>query len=153
MTNAIDSSLFLSNYKPPERQTGDQILGKDDFLKILLVQLQNQDPLNPLEDKEFISQMANFSTLEQMTNLTKEMEQFIQLQNESAILRYSEMIGKKVYWEDVQDGETNTTETMANGIVKSVLQKDNEIILELDNGKTISSKQIIKVEAPTEEML
>jgi flagellar basal-body rod modification protein FlgD len=152
MTNGIDPNLLLTNYKPPERKTGQQTLGKDDFLKILLVQLQNQDPLNPLEDKEFISQMANFSTLEQMTNLTKEMEQFIQLQNESAILRYSEMIGKKVYWEDVQDGETNTTETMASGIVKSVLQKDNEIILELDNGKTISSKQIVKVEAPTGEM-
>ncbi|QPA32054.1 flagellar hook assembly protein FlgD [Thermaerobacillus caldiproteolyticus] len=151
MANTIDSSLLLSNYKPPERQTGNQILGKDDFLKILLVQLQNQDPLNPMEDKEFIAQMANFSTLEQITNMATELEQFIQLQNENAILRYSEMIGKKVYWEEDSE-ETDTSDTPTSGIVKSVLQKNNEIFLELEDGKMISGKQIIKVEAPTEEI-
>ncbi|ANB60281.1 flagellar hook assembly protein FlgD [Anoxybacteroides amylolyticum] len=153
MTNSIDPSVFLSNYKPPDRRTGQQTLGKDDFLKILLVQLQNQDPLNPLEDKEFISQMANFSTLEQTANLAKEMEQFIQMQSESTILRYSEIIGKKIYWGDTENKKTNTTDISASGIVKSVLQRNNEIILELDNGKTISSKQIIKVEAAEKEML
>ncbi|MBA2873988.1 flagellar hook assembly protein FlgD [Thermaerobacillus caldiproteolyticus] len=151
MANTIDSSLLLSNYKPPERQTGNQILGKDDFLKILLVQLQNQDPLNPMEDKEFIAQMASFSTLEQITNMATELEQFIQLQNENAILRYSEMIGKKVYWEEDSD-ETDTSDTPTSGIVKSVLQKNNEIFLELEDGKMISGKQIIKVETPTEEI-
>lgn len=151
MANTIDSSLLLSNYKPPERQTGNQILGKDDFLKILLVQLQNQDPLNPMEDKEFIAQMASFSTLEQITNMATELEQFIQLQNENAILRYSEMIGKKVYWEEDSD-ETDTSDTPTSGIVKSVLHKNNEIFLELEDGKMISGKQIIKVETPTEEI-
>jgi flagellar basal-body rod modification protein FlgD len=151
MSSTIDPSLLLSNYKPPERKTGQQNLGKDDFLKILLVQLQNQDPLNPLEDKEFISQMANFSALEQMTNMSKMMEQFIESQNENSVLRYSEMIGKKVYWEQVQENEDGQQTVTESGIVKSVVQKNNEIILELEDGKTVLGKLITKVEIPTAE--
>jgi flagellar basal-body rod modification protein FlgD len=44
-------------------------LGKDDFLKLLVAQLQHQDPMNPMQDSDFMGQMASFSTLEQVTNM------------------------------------------------------------------------------------
>ena len=49
-------------------------LDKDAFLRLLTTQLANQDPLNPIEDREFIAQLAQFSSLEQMQNLNKNME-------------------------------------------------------------------------------
>ena len=47
-------------------------MGRDQFLKILITQLQTQDPTSPVEDKQFIAQMAQFSSLEQMTNVATE---------------------------------------------------------------------------------
>lgn len=51
------------------RNTGE--LGKDDFLKLLITQVQHQDPMNPASDTDFIAQMAQFSALEQMQNLNR----------------------------------------------------------------------------------
>ena len=67
--------MYLAQ-KPDERKTGNSQLGKDEFLKILMAQLQNQDPTNPMKDNEFIAQMAQFSSLEQMTNMTQAFEKF-----------------------------------------------------------------------------
>jgi flagellar basal-body rod modification protein FlgD len=57
-----DFNIGLNPAREPQ-----QSLGRDDFLKILITQLAYQDPTSPMEDKEFIAQMAQFSTLEQMT--------------------------------------------------------------------------------------
>jgi flagellar basal-body rod modification protein FlgD len=52
------------------RQTGSTSLGKDDFLQLLVKKLQYQDPLNPMQDEDFIAQLAQFSSLEQMNNIS-----------------------------------------------------------------------------------
>jgi len=46
-------------------------MGKDQFLKLFVAQLQMQDPMNPMKDQDFMGQMASFSTLEQVSNLAK----------------------------------------------------------------------------------
>ncbi len=86
-----------------------QELGRDDFLKILLTQLQNQDPTAPMEDTQFISQMAQFSTLEQMTNMA---DQFSRLNTLLAAGQASSMLGRTV---EIADGAR-----MIQGVVNAV---------------------------------
>ena len=55
----------------PLRTTGKDTLGKEDFLRLLTTQLSNQDPLNPMDNTAFVSQMAEFSGLEQLMNMSE----------------------------------------------------------------------------------
>ncbi|WP_099363013.1 flagellar hook assembly protein FlgD [Fredinandcohnia onubensis] len=151
MTTKIDSSLYLSNLKQ-ERKTGNDILGKDDFLKILMTQLQNQDPMNPMEDKDFIAQMATFTSLEQMTNMNSTLEKFVTSQKGEQLLKYSSMIGKEVeYSFKTEDENGNEIINKGQGIVTSVSQKSGYIELELKGGTKIYSDEILKVKEPSNE--
>ncbi|WP_432737845.1 flagellar hook assembly protein FlgD [Maridesulfovibrio sp. FT414] len=71
-------------------------LGQDDFLKLLLTQMQNQDPANPMEDKEYMAQMAQFSSLEQLTQLNGSMKTMIDNNAQDQMVSAVGFIGKEV---------------------------------------------------------
>ncbi|MEG7378331.1 flagellar hook assembly protein FlgD [Bacillus subtilis] len=130
-----------SEYKLPEKtstvSTNNSSLGKDEFLKILMAQVQNQDPLNPVDDKEFISQMATFSSLEQMVNLNTTMAQFVEKQD--PFTTYLDWMGKEVSW-TADGGATEKT-----GTVNSVKQSKGKYYLVLNDGTEISPSNVLTV--------
>ncbi len=85
-------------------------LDKDDFLQLLVTQLQHQDPLNPLDDKEFIAQLAQFSSLEQMNNVASGITAINDTLAKQDALSAANYIGKTV----VADG--NTISKLDSGI-------------------------------------
>jgi flagellar basal-body rod modification protein FlgD len=77
----MDSVLPVQTSSAAETTVTDslQSLGKDDFLQLLVTKLQNQDPLNPMDDEDFIAQLAQFSSLEQMSNIAEAIDEANQL--------------------------------------------------------------------------
>lgn len=140
--NGIDPSLYLSN-QPKTREPSPE-LDKQGFLKILMAQLQNQDPTDPLDSKEMVAQMTQLSSLEQMMNMTKSIEMLVQSQLVSPVIEYSHMIGKTVSYDKV-DSETGKTEGIETSKVVAVTQSDGWAILELENGEKIYADAVIEV--------
>ena len=86
--------------KAKEADKGNDIMGKEDFLTLLVAQLQNQDPLNPDDPTEFTAQLAQFSSLEQLFNLNESMDKVATSVNDSQKLSALSMIGKEVAYAD-----------------------------------------------------
>ncbi|WP_062048721.1 flagellar hook assembly protein FlgD [Bacillus sp. JCM 19034] len=143
----VNESLYLQNQQSQQLNNKQNILGKDDFLKILIAQLQNQDPANPMDDREFIAQMAQFSSLEQMTNMNQAIQSFVQLQQSQSLVQHSELIGKTVQWKrEVEIDEYRTETIYENHVVKSVrLESDGKIRVLLENDRWIHSDQIVQI--------
>jgi flagellar basal-body rod modification protein FlgD len=85
-------------------------MGKDDFMQLLIAQLRNQDPMKPMEDKEFISQLAQFSALEATEKMTAQMEE---LTSAGLITQAATLLGKQV------TAKLTTGETVS-GVVSQV---------------------------------
>ncbi len=89
-----------------------QSLDKDDFMKILITQLSHQDPTKPMEDKEFIAQMAQFSSLEQMTNMNQQFTAMAERLNSSQAYN---VLGKDVELNFAGQTVSGTVEAVTGG--------------------------------------
>src|SRR5690625_3413307 len=115
-----------------------------------MTQLQYQDPLSPMDDREFISQMATFSSLEQMMNMASSIDNLVQNQLVSPVIQYSHMIGQEVSYQ-VYDEKTGEKQEIATSQVVAVSQKDGWAILELENDEKVYADAVIQVTDPTFE--
>ena len=116
--NGVTASAVTST---AATKTAGGSLDKQAFLKLLVTQMQYQDPLDPQDNAEYVAQLAQFSSLEQMTNVSKAMDTLsgtVSGINESVLVgQLSSMIGQKLQWtttETVKDADGNAV-TDANG--------------------------------------
>lgn len=125
VANIVDGQI-VADYTTDTKKNniGTDKLGKDAFLQLLVAQMQNQDPLNPSSDTEYISQLAQFSSLEEMENL-----------NTSTVNQIAfGLVGKNVIMNTDSSGGTNGT---IAGYVEYVEIKDGKAYLSI-NGESYS---------------
>ena len=138
--SAVNEAQSVSNTANSENVFGESFIGKEGFLKLLITQLQNQDPLEPMSNEDFAAQLAQFSSLEQMQNLN---ESFGQLMDLTRIGSSATLIGKSVQYFDESSGLN------LGGTVDKVLLKPDGLYFSID-GKQISS-ELVKEIGPTQQ--
>lgn len=128
---------YSADNKSTAKAGQESTLGKDEFLKILVAQIKNQDPMKPLEDKEFIAQMAQFTSVEQLMNMSAELKE---LKNSLGFT--ATLIGKSIEWETASaDGSEGV---IKNGTVDSISMKSGESFAVVD-GEEILIGRILTV--------
>ena len=123
MRNKRASDEVNQKLKAKGKSTGEP-MGKDHFLKLLVTELRHQDPTQPMADKEFIAQMAQFSSLEQMNNMAGDMKS---LNNKARNTEAYDLIGKQVQAFDPISGRA------IEGIVTHVIRKADDVSLVVNN--------------------
>ena len=120
--------------------TAIKTLSQDDFLKLLVVQMKSQDPLNPKQDTEFIAQMTQFSALEQSKAMQKDIAG---LRGDQELLQADALIGRSV---TLHDGKV----LLAPGVVSSVDVVDGtpKIVV---NGKQYLMSQVLSISVAQEK--
>jgi len=126
VTNGVPPTSSSTGGTAQQLTNAGQTLGKDDFLKLLVTQLQHQDPMNPMDDKDFMGQMAQFSSLEQITNLVTATE----------TMGFSSQVTQSVSLIGHQVGFTREDGTTGQGTATSVAIEDGKILI------TVGSEQV-----------
>ncbi|RRJ65359.1 flagellar hook capping protein [Paenibacillus oralis] len=116
-----------TNTNTKKSSTKSNELGKDDFLKLMITQLRYQDPLSPMDNAQFVAQTAQFTSLEQLVNISDQLAAMQEsLGNESGL------IGKEVTWVketktgnyDTKTGKGEVIVETESGIVDSIIVRD-----------------------------
>ena len=115
--NTVNGVAATATTKSTKSTTAGGAMDKNTFLQLLVTQMGNQDPLNPQDNSQQIAQLAQFSSLEQMTNMVSAITKvgdLVQNMDTSVLVgQVSSMIGKNIQWSD-DGGKTTLTGTVTS---------------------------------------
>lgn len=133
----VDSLLSATSGSSASSTTGKSSkgLGMDAFLQLLVTQLQYQDPLSPMDDKEFVAELAQFSSLEQLTEINSGIDGLSKLTQEQQMIGAVNFIGKTI---DATGTAVSVEEGKATSVTFSLPEDANTCLINiLDSSKNI----------------
>ena len=134
---AVNSSLLDTTDNSAASRIPTQTLTQDDFLKLIVAQMSAQDPMKPVDDTQFVAQMAQFSTLQATTSMQQSMAQ---MSNQQQFLQANALIGRDVALLDGQG-------TLIDGTVSKVLMTNGTPQFVV-NGQAYDLSTLLSVSEP-----
>jgi flagellar basal-body rod modification protein FlgD len=127
--------------KPEKPREIKKVLGKDDFLRIMITQMKNQDPTNPFKAEEMATQMAQFASVEQLQNMNQSMAKMANANQPLERLAMTGLIGKTITI-DRERFSHNDNETSSLGYALERPSKETKIKIISEQGETILEKDL-----------
>ncbi len=151
MLDGISGTGIPQMSSPPN--TSDYVkkqLDKDAFLKILLTEMKYQDPTTPIDNKDFIAQLAQFSSLEQMKNLSASFTQFEKTQDSLNRFQAAALVGKNV----VVSNDKISVNGMQIDPITFQLDKPADVVVKIldSSGNVVKTMKVASLDAGTHEL-
>ncbi|MET1247890.1 flagellar hook capping FlgD N-terminal domain-containing protein [Sporolactobacillus sp. STCC-11] len=146
MSITVNSGSTATNSSTSSTSSVNSALDKNSFLKLLIAQLTNQDPTSPMDSAQFVSQMADFTTLEQTQNMSNAIDKLVSSQSDQSLSEQASMIGKQISWSETSTDSNGTSNTHAiSGVVQAVSLKDGAVTYQTDNGYEVDPSSISEI--------
>lgn len=135
----ITQSLNASGLSPTAApKSGSAAVGKDEFLRLFVTQLRYQDPLSPLDSAGFTAQLAQFSSLEQLTTISGRFDRLLLYQGSLQNTLMAGLVGKRI-------GYAAAGGAVSHGAVTKVVFEDDKTWLVLDGGGRVSPGDVREI--------
>lgn len=141
MLNSVSmDSIYQSTYEAKKDREIKKELDRDAFLELLVTQLKNQDPTEPLSNKDLVAQLSQLSTTEQIMNMSQAVQEMVNTQMSLSKLQAASLIGKNVV---INDNTLELNSGVAEGINFS-LDNSSQVILEIynSNGRLVYAEDL-----------
>jgi len=148
MSSTIAGLINPPSTAAPAAASNSQ-LGQDEFLKLLTVQLQNQNPLQPMDNTQSIAQLAQFSSVQAMTDLKSSFSSF---ESNFSVMQSAGLIGKTVSASSV-DATGNSSSVSGTVKTISIINGVPEFTLVDSSGKLLTDSKGVPLQLPTSAIL